>query len=182
MSEIFSHILALHSAPAICGIKASNLISCSTNDISSLMEDIEEVNKKYNPIVYIKILQINDDRVLILVYRKSILESALLDSNKKSFLNDCGYPCTNNLDALLNHLEYRLNNSSSFPHEIEIFLGYDLSDVLGFINHRKCIYSGLWKIYSDKENKIKMFDKFNKCAKRVLQYVDKGYTLDSFMK
>ncbi len=182
MSELFSRVLALHSAPAICGIKASNLISCNIEQMSELLEDIREVNSNYNPSLFIKILQVKDGRMLILVYRKNILLNSICEPQKLSFLYQCGYPQTKNIDVLLEYLKTRLNNSDNFPHEIGIFLGYDLTDVLGFINHKKCLYSGLWKIYSDKEEKIELFNKFKNCTNTVLNYLDNGYKLDSFMQ
>ena len=182
MSKILERLLAFHSSPAICGIKASNLICCSLSKIFNLLEEIDEVNKNYNPTIYIKILQIKNDRVLILVYRRSILESCLRDHEKLSFLNSIGYPFTDNIDCLLDYLRYRLNTSTSFPHEIGIFLGYELSDVLGFINNKECLYSGPWKIYSNIESKIKLFDKYEKCRTRVLHYIDNGYNINVFMK
>lgn len=182
MSELFSKLLAFHSAPAICGIKASNLINCSTKDISDLIEEIDEVNQLHNPVIYIKILQIKNDHVLILVYRKETLESCLDDANKKSFLNMLGYTNVNDLELTLDHLRYRLNSSDTFPHEIGIFLGYDLSDVLGFINHEKCLYSGFWKVYSNVDEKKKTFEKFIKCKNTIINYLNNGYTLDMFMK
>lgn len=182
MSELFSRVLALHSAPAICGIKASNLISLNLDEISNLINDIKEVNQNYNPSLYIKILQVKNRRALILVYRKNVLEECLFDTNKLCFLYNLGYPMLKNIDLLLNHLKTRLNNSDSFPHEIGIFLGYELSDVLGFINHKDCVYSGLWKVYSNKEENIKLFNKFKQCTKTVVAYLNNGYKLESFMK
>ncbi len=182
MSELFSRVLALHSAPAICGIKASNLISCNLDEISNLLNDILEVNQNYNPSLYIKILQVKNRRALILVYRKNVLEQCLFDTNKLCFLNNLGYPNEKNIDLLLNYLKTRLNNSDSFPHEIGIFLGYELTDVLGFINHADCVYSGLWKVYSKKEEKIELFNKFKQCTKTVITYLNNGYKLENFMK
>lgn len=182
MSELFSRVLALHSAPAICGIKASNLISCNLDEISNLLNDISEVNQNYNPSLYIKILQVKNRRALILVYRKNVLEQCLFDTNKLCFLNNLGYPKEKNIDLLLNYLKTRLNNSDSFPHEIGIFLGYELTDVLGFINHDICLYSGLWKVYSNKEEKIELFKKFKQCTKTVITYLNNGYKLENFMK
>ncbi len=182
MSELFSRVLALHSAPAICGIKASNLISINIDEVSDLIDDIIEVNQNYNPSLYIKILQVKNRRVLILVYRKNILEQTLFDTKKLCFLSDFGYPQEKNIDVLLNYLKTRLNNSDSFPHEIGIFLGYELNDVLGFINHKECVYQGLWKVYSNKEEKIRLFNKFKQCTQKVIYYLDNGYKLESFMK
>lgn len=46
MSKTLERLLAIHTAPAICGIKASNLICIDYSD--SLFFEIEELNKKYS--------------------------------------------------------------------------------------------------------------------------------------
>ncbi len=180
MSDLFSKVLALHSAPAICGIKASNLINCNLLELNNFFEDVKEVNDNYNPSLYIKILKIKNDKALILVYKKETI-NLILTKNNLCFLKKCGYPNSYNIDDLIDYLIIRLNSSDTFPHEIGIFLGYDLDDVLGFIKHKKSIYSGLWKIYSDKERKIELFNKYKNCTKTVLTYLDNGYKLDYFI-
>lgn len=45
MSSLLQNILAIHSSPAICGIKAANLINLKITD--ELYEEIEELNRKY---------------------------------------------------------------------------------------------------------------------------------------
>lgn len=44
MSKILEQLLATHSSPAICGLKASNLINIKYSD--SIYQEIEELNRK----------------------------------------------------------------------------------------------------------------------------------------
>ena len=76
-------------------------------------------------------------------------------------LEQYDYPI-HSLSACLDHLDKRMEETD-FPHEIGIFLGYPLSDVLGFINNETCCCMGAWKVYSPKKAEyfkslFKLFD------------------------
>ena len=47
----------------------------------------------------------------------------------KEFLNDMNYVNCNNINEYLDILSRRINNNLEFPHEIGVFLGYDLYDL-----------------------------------------------------
>ncbi len=181
MSETFTHLLAFHSAPAICGIKASNLINISLEELDDIYEEINEFNLKFNPKVYIKILQKKNNRLLILIYRQKVLESCLHINENYKFLKSLGYPVSSDIDVLLEFLKERLNNKESFPHEIGIFLGYDIEDIKGYINGLSCVYSGYWKVYSNLDEKLKLFNSYTKCRNTVCKLLDKGFKIDCFM-
>ena len=65
------------------------------------------------------------------------------------------------LSAYMNELVVRLQ-SEEFPHEIGIFLGYPLKDVLGFMGYGKyeLVEVRNWRIYGDKEISYKVYDNF----------------------
>ena len=61
----------------------------------------------------------------------------------------------------MKHLKYRLLKRTCFPHEIGVFLGYPLEDVKGFIDNKgkNCESCGVWKVYCNREEKDKLFQK-----------------------
>lgn len=177
MSKILERELALHTSPAICGIKPSNLICIEYNEL--IYDEIEELNRLY-PKLAIKVLKRFKNKMLILVYRKNVLESHLGKMENILFLNELGYN-TNSISDMLNCLRSRMDNEL-FPHEIGIFLGYDLSDVKGFINNERCLYVGYWKVYSNVVEKIKLFDKFTRCKNIVNKLINGGVPLERFMR
>ena len=73
----------------------------------------------------------------------------------------------------------RLGESSEFPHEIGLFLGYPCEDVKGFIENKassaKCV--GCWKVYGDADKAQKQFELFKKCAKVYQQQFELGKPL-----
>ena len=64
-------------------------------------------------------------------------------------------------------LKERLRTSACFPHEIGLFLGYPLPDVIGFIRNRgrNCKCCGFWKVYSNEWETRQLFEKFRKCLR-----------------
>ena len=66
--------------------------------------------------------------------------------------------------------------AADFPHEIGVFLGYPLEDVVGFIRHRgKCFTCcGCWKSYGDPAAARQHFDQLAKCTAVYLRLFHSG--------
>ena len=69
-----------------------------------------------------------------------------------------------------------------FPHEIGVFLGYDLDDIKSYIDGKKCIYVGYWKVYSRLNEKLQIFNKYTKCRECVINLISKGFPIENFMR
>ena len=69
--------------------------------------------------------------------------------------------------TLLNQLADRLCCEGEFPHEIGVFLGYPLADVIGFIQNRGKNFTacGYWKVYTDPTAAQAEFDRYKKCER-----------------
>ena len=167
MSTQLQRALAIHSAPALCGIKASNLINVDYSD--DLFKEIEELNKKFTNFRFY-ILKKDKNKVLILIYRKRVLERELNRNSNKEFLKELGYDVSS-IDSMLLCLKERIAYND-FPHEIGVFLGYDLSDIKSFIENKKCLYTGYWKVYSNLDEKLELFSKYTRCKNCVIKMID----------
>ena len=88
-----------------------------------------------------------------------------LDVYKRQLLKKCGYESTD-ADYALRHLRGRLENNEDFPHEIGLFLGYPLGDVIGFVENegRNSLCCGCWKVYCNECEALQTFRKFKKCT------------------
>ena len=182
MSREFERKLAYHCAPAIFGIKSSNLINVSKKEFPNIHLDILELNNDKHARVFFKIIYEDEKSLLLLVYRKEVLLDQLKDINNYNFLREYGYPSKVSLDSYFNYLSYRIKTVESFPHEIGVFLGYDLEDIIDFKEgKKKCLHVGYWKVYSNKEIKIKKFDRFTRCKRAALFLIEKGYGLKKIM-
>ena len=104
--------------------------------------------------------------VLVYVYRPARVAKLLADDRTLAFLAGEGYtPGT--ADELLAQLAERLCCEQDFPHEIGVFLGYPLADVIGFIQNRGKNFTacGYWKVYTDPAAAQAEFDRYKKCER-----------------
>lgn len=155
-----------YCAATLAGIKTANMFSYRFSDADTLRNELQEENEKLNEKgVYITILRIRDAKALVYVYRRSRLQKDLELPEVKEILRACGYEELE-MDPCLNTLKQRLQRCESFPHEVGLFLGYPISDVKGFIEQKgkNYKYSGIWKVYGDERETIKVFQKLEKCA------------------
>lgn len=155
-----------YCAPTLAKIKTANLFNYKYSSRSELETEIADVNEKLNVKgVSVEVLKITESRALIYVYRKQMLEADFLQKGVSALLKQCGYT-TLHISESLEILKMRLMESECFPHEIGLFLGYPLEDVLGFIKHsgRNYKHCGIWKVYSNEYEARKLFAKFHKCT------------------
>ncbi len=181
MGSRLEHVLALHCSPALFGLKSANLINCSIKDYPNLEEDIKSLNEAYKGKISFNVLFRGKDNLLLLVYQVNKLEKTLFNCENHNYLTKMGYPNNYNLDDHLNYLKGRVKNNK-FPHEIGVFLGYDLNDIIDFCDGTKePEYVGYWKVYSNKEEKIKLFNKYTRCRRVVTNLVEQGKSLESMI-
>ena len=72
-------------------------------------------------------------------------------------------------------------NSSEFPHEIGLFLGYPLTDVKGFINSADYKYIGYWKVYSHVPQTLCTFDRYKKCTQELKRRFCQGERIEQLL-
>ena len=116
--------------------------------------------------VELLLLRESGDRALVYVYRPDRLARDLQQPGVAAFLAHCGYTGTAPA-ACLDVLRRKLAVSSDFPHEIGLFLGYPLGDVIGFIeNHgqKLPVLRGLESLYQPGGCR-RCFRKFSKCTR-----------------
>lgn len=103
---------------------------------------------------------------LLYLCRPKALAQELKRSEVRDFLHSLGYDITKGRDGLLQQLGQRLRNSQDFPHEIGVFLGYPLEDVLGFIENQGRNYTccGCWKSYGDPDQAHRCFSSYRACT------------------
>lgn len=133
MSE---EILVRHCSPTLANIKTGNLVNCRIDSVYRLKKDIISLNSVLNAKgVSIRVLYCSSERALIYVYRPEKLNADMQNGKNKKFLNSIGYRGTTN-DELINELSARVYSCGGFPHEIGLFLGYPIDDVISFIENK----------------------------------------------
>lgn len=177
---MLEHCLIQHCAPTLAGMKSANLFTCHAHDKKVLEQMIEKNNQLLNPKgVHITLLRMRKGAALIYVYRPAKLAQELHCDETMGFLIRYGYSREMSTEKMLTHLTNRLQESECFPHEIGVFLGYPLEDVVGFIENcgANCKCSGCWKVYSDEAQAKRRFEKYKKCSLIYRKRFDEGYSL-----
>lgn len=154
MSKSFECLLVQQCAPTLAGVKPANLFSCRVDDMDGMSRCIADWNCKLASCgIEIRVLRVcrKNPLYLIYLYRRNWLDAILRQSEVQKFLEGEGYEVGQKTDLLLRQLSRRICTEREFPHEIGIFLGYPLRDVVGFIQNRgrNFTYSGCWKSYGD---------------------------------
>ncbi|MBQ3551991.1 MAG: DUF3793 family protein [Clostridia bacterium] len=154
-----------HCAPTLASLKTASLFTIELSCDMDFERMILYYNESFAPKgIEFFVMRKRDNKALIYVYRRSSLIQDLTSSAIKLFLDERGYKGLD-LESALQKLSSRIIEDDNFPHEIGVFLGYPLHDVMGFINSggRNCKYIGCWKVYGDKCEAVKTFARFNKC-------------------
>lgn len=165
---LFQEKLTNNAAPTLCAIKIASLFSINKTEIQNYQACIKYFNQYlHNFRLHMMILKNTGDRFLIYVYRYDQLHELLQRNQVKDVLHSLGYPLET-VPQTLGILKRKIN-SHQFPHEIGLFLGYPLDDVIHFMKREEAIYIGYWKVYGHLRNALKTFNKYD-CAKTYLKY------------
>ena len=135
----FEKALVYHCSPTLCGLKPANLLSLSKDEYPHLPQLAAAYARLLEDKgIRLTILCSCGCRWLLLVYHQSMLAAQLKQPAVVRLLAQAGYPVEApfSLEQLLRCLSRRLRQSEGFPHEIGVFLGYPLEDVIGFCRHK----------------------------------------------
>ncbi|XVG96358.1 DUF3793 family protein [Eubacteriales bacterium KG127] len=172
-----------HCAPTLAGLKAGNLIRVSYTSLTQLNNQVKHLNSKINPKgIYITKLFASDKDAWLYTFRPGNLNTIMKDQIALNFLSSFGYD-TSSIGTLLNSLRLRLSKydeKDNFPHEIGIFLGYPVNDVISFYNNKGKNYllSGPWKVYHDVCSAKCIFEKHRKCTEIYCERYQAGIKLE----
>ena len=172
----FEQKLAYFMAPSLLGIKCASLMSINKTEFS-VLEHLERFNARAHAKgLKLRLLCDCTNRALILLYQETLLQQQLQNSQVQLILRQQGYAEPVNLEAALQQLSERIRCSGEFPHEIGVFLGYPLTDVVGFIENRGRNFTccGCWKAYGDPNAARCHFAQLSKCTAVYLRLFHSG--------
>lgn len=172
--------LALQCAPVIMGIKISNLLTVSSQDVKQVKEILKETGINHYS------LGQYERKSVYLLYRIEDFEAYLREYDVTELLKKLGYiklSMTEVIKEFQNRYRAYMKNGMFFPHELGIFLGYPIEDVEGFIKNRgeNYLYAGYWKVYRDVEEKKLLFDAYESAKEGLLLLVAHGYSMHSII-
>ena len=179
MSRCFEKMLVEQCAPTLSGIKPANLFRYCAGGGDAVRREIAYWDKELSQHgISVKIIKEcpESEAVLVYVYRKRWVEKILADPETVAFLKQKGYMMPGSCGFILQQLSNRLCAEKHFPHEIGVFLGYPLEDVIGFIENRGRNYTccGFWKTYGDPREARHRFDRYRNCIRMCMNRFENG--------
>lgn len=168
--------LITHCSPTLASLKTASLFTLEFLDKRELSGILGQWNARLlkKGVVMVNLREKNG-RALIYVFRVSRLASELSCPKISGFLRDSGYGGCD-ISTVISTLRTRLARLGEFPHEIGVFLGYPIGDVIGFIRNKgkNCRCSGCWKVYCDECSARKTFAGFKKCEEVYMRLWKQG--------
>ena len=182
VSQAFEAVLVRQCAPTLAGMKPGSIFCFKHPALEISRQKARLWNERLTPFglsVRILLERPGSGSVIVYVYRPRDLEPLLSDDTCRRFLRDVGYTGTD-LGDLLDQLAYRLRTQPEFPHEIGLFLGYPLRDVVGFIeNHgRNFTCCGYWKSYGDPTRARAYFTRCRRCIQNYVAMFEQGIPIE----
>ncbi len=175
---MLEHSLVTHCAPTLAGLKTAGLFCFSYTSEPMLQAELRRCRRAMgNKGVCIRVLRRNQGRALLYVYRPAKLGQDFQKPGVAPFLQRMGYSLQP--DAAIRQLEQKLARRSGCPHEIGLFLGYPLADVVGFMENggKNCKCTGCWKVYSNEAEARRRFAQFKRCQSIYAVQFQRGKTL-----
>ena len=113
--------------------------------------------------------------LIILIYNEKQLLNYIFRKENKKFLMQLGYSDKNDINNYLYMLKNRYKEFNC-PHELGIFLGFPLNDVMDFMNckNKKCLSCGYWLVYNNLKEAKETFSRYDKVKEHTVNYILKG--------
>lgn len=173
--EYLFGIILYSAAPTLAGDKSASIITLSRNN-GNLYLLWERYKQAFPEECGLDFFEMKNDNnaAIILFYNRKRLEEVIYDEENMGFLKKYGYSSSVSLQENFKTLRWRFQKK--FPHEIGIFLGFPLEDVICFMEspRKKCILCGYWKVYKNPEIARQKFLKYDEDKNSVIRYVLNG--------
>ena len=172
--------MVLQCAPVLAGLKVSNMLSVRRAFYPRILEVLKQTD------ISCYLLRQTDEKVILLLYKEQELQQQLLEADTRAFLKSYGYTqfaVEDVLDLFKKRYCDNLCTTKDFPHEMGVLLGYPLEDVKGFINNRgrNFLYTGYWKVYSDLQQKMDLFGRFEQAKEQMIRLLSYGMDIQEII-
>ena len=167
--QSFEAVLVKQCAPTLARVKPANLFRFQFFADGAIQQTVMEWDRKLSPYgISVCIVKqcFKTGSFLICTYRRAWINKILSEQCNQDFLESMGYTLSGGHDSILRQLSQRFCQKQ-FPHEIGLFLGYPLEDVVGFIENqgRNFTCVGYWKSYGDPASAQICYERYRKCTK-----------------
>jgi len=173
--EYLCSVIIRNAAPTIKKHKASSLInfSSSNRNLNKIWGKYKNEVKDKLDIEYFE-LKKDTTNTFVLFYNSEKIRLSISNKKNMKFLKRFGYNENMDIKQCLILLGKRFENMC--PHEIGVFLGYPLEDVVSFVDYpnAKCKMVGYWKVYHDIKKAQIIFNKYDEIKYAIMKLMMKG--------
>lgn len=170
--EYFDKYMLFLLAPVVGGLKPSSTVTLKKDSKEYFVWNnyketfLNKVNLKHI------LLREDDKAIILLIYSEEKLEKFISNKETKEFLLKLEYNLQDNLGSILDKLVQRYNRFHC-PHELGVFLGIPLEDVIDFMEctTKKCLLCGYWKVFNNSDDALEIFNNYNRSKELVLDCV-----------
>lgn len=178
-------LILVHCAPVLCKAKPAAVISCCSYDpgtIDTVLCDVRKQLVRYGCLM-LEFCRCSH-HITLFLYHRWILTAFINAPGVPEFLSSRGYPVSSGVDEIIRTLVRRYRTLKTVPHEVGVFLGYPLEDVLTFEKckgrgYKLCRY---WKVYADEQYAERMFECYDRCRLRVRCLMARGLPFEAVLK
>ena len=171
--DCLASFLVLELAEVLQGAKPANLV-CLANKRRSCGRNLYLLWKEHGAALLeesglkVRVLADRGTSLLLLLYCPEALMSLLAQKSVRVILGKAGYQEPADSERVLSELEKR-TAGEGFPHEIGVFLGYPLKDVVGFMGWTRLSFTcqGPWKIFGNPAESLRLAEAHRECRCRV---------------
>jgi hypothetical protein len=167
VSDEIKGIIINHCGPVLMGLKPGALFVLKSENAYVCLGGLLPAR------LSLMILRRSDTGLLVFVFAREKLARTIANKSIKTVLSGMGYPDEAPVFVFLDYLKKQFE-SRDFPHEIGLFLGYPVDDVLGFVKHKGKNYKlcGYWKVYGNVERAKLCFRRYDKCRECLKAMLD----------
>lgn len=155
--------------PVLMGSKPAELLSFPKHEKQLLrkIDNIEIHIGKCKRITY-TLFKNKHGSIKILFYNRETLDESLREKKNMKFLKNLGYPKQYDFDKYLDIVVDKIGEGA-IPHEIGVFLGYPLKDIIGFIGHPSLKLTKVngWRVYGDPRLSDKRLNEFLEAKSKI---------------
>lgn len=170
--EYFDKYMLFLLAPVVSGLKPSSTITLKKNSKEyNIWNDYKDIFLNKTKLKH-TLLREDNNAIILLIYSEKRLDDYINKEEVKKFLYKLDYNFEGSLENILSNLVERYNKFHC-PHELGLFLGIPLQDVIDFMEctTKKCLLCGYWKVFNDFDGALQIFNDYNKSKEIVLDYV-----------
>jgi hypothetical protein len=190
ISSYVCFIFANSCMPTLIKAKPSTLVSFHKKYIEDKVEFFKAIKKEvwqFN--CQYKLLCESESFYYILIYNIDLLDETFSRYSNHPVLMNAGYITgQNSIYKNLYHFKkrfttYKISQTSDFPHEVGILLGYPIKDVEAYIanNGENYLLCGFWKVYYNVEEAGQIFESFRILRKEAVKLIFSGKELKDIM-